>query len=105
MILAIFPMPPALANKLTPTNIHIPTALSHLFTINWLYGFVASCVLSYVLNLIFPDRGTLIPDVIHGDVEVVEGISSSNESTDGEVGDVEKELKVAKPKEVGGNDN
>lgn len=100
MILVIVPMLPALANKVTPTKVHIPMELSHLFTINWLYGFVTSCVLYYVLNLIFPDRGTLIPSVIHGDVEVVEGVSSNNESTDGEIGQAEKGLKTEVPKEA-----
>jgi NCS1 family nucleobase:cation symporter-1 len=103
MIVVIVPMLPALANKVTPTKVQIPTALSHIFAINWLYGFIAACVLYYVLNLIFPDRGTLIPSVIHGDMEVVEGVSSSNESTDGDIGHAEKALNTEEPKEVGNN--
>ena len=99
MMLVIVPMLPALANKVTPTKVHIPTALSHLFTINWLYGFVASCVLYYVLNLVFPDRRTLITSVVHGDIEVVEGIASSNESTDGGIGHAEKGLKLGESSE------
>jgi NCS1 family nucleobase:cation symporter-1 len=103
MIMVIAPMLPALANKVTPNNVHIPIALSHLFTINWLYGFVSSCVLYYVLNIIFPDSGTLIPEVIHGDTEVVEGVASSDESsTEGAEGSAEKGLEVKEPVELAG---
>jgi NCS1 family nucleobase:cation symporter-1 len=92
MVLVIVPMLPALANKVTPNNVYIPKELSNLFAINWLYGFVASCVLYYVLNVIFPDRGTLIARVIQGDTEVVEGVIASDESTDGNSGRAEKGL-------------
>jgi NCS1 family nucleobase:cation symporter-1 len=100
MILVIVPMLPALANKVTPKTVHIPKELSNLFTINWLYGFVASCVLYYVLNLVFPDRGTLILDMISGDAEVVEGVIGSNESTDDESSRAEKGLDMKEPVEV-----
>ena len=91
MILVIVPMLPALANKVTPESVHIPIELSHLFAINWLYGFVASCVLYYVLNVVFPDRKTLIPEVIHGDTEIVEGVGSIDQcSMDGAEGRAEK---------------
>jgi NCS1 family nucleobase:cation symporter-1 len=103
MIFVIAPMLPALANKVTPNNVHIPIALNHLFTINWLYGFVSSCVLYYVLNVIFPDRGTLIPEVIHGDTEAVEGVASSDQSsTDGAEGRAEKGLEAKEPMELTG---
>ena len=82
LVLVIVPMLPALAHKVTPNNVHIPIALSNLFSINWLYGFFASCILYYVLNVAFPDRGTLITHTITGDAEVVEGVDSSNASTD-----------------------
>jgi len=90
MILVIVPMLPALANKVTPNNVRIPKKLSNLFTFNWLYGFVASCVLYYVLNVVFPDKRTLISCVVQGDTEVVEGVIASYESTDGNSGRVEK---------------
>ena len=96
MVLVVVPMLPAFANKVTPTKVHISTALSHLFAINWLYGFVASCVLYSVLNLVFPARRTLILSVIHGDIEVVQGVSSSNKSTDGDIGHAEKGLRQMK---------
>ena len=97
LILVIVSVLPALANKVTPTKVHIPIELFHL---HWLCSFVASCVLYYVLNLMFLDRGTLIPSVIRGDVEVVEGTSSSNESTDGEIGQAEQGLKTGESNAV-----
>lgn len=93
-------MLPALAHKVTPTKVHIPTALSNLFAINWLYGFVASCVLYYALNFIFPDPGTLIPYVIYGDSEVFEGVAEGQESTDGDSSSAEKELHIKSPIEL-----
>jgi hypothetical protein len=95
MVLVIVPMLPGLANKVTPTNVHIPSALTYLFDINWLYGFVAACILYYALNIVFPDYGTLIPQVVHGDIEVVEGVSSGNASTDGDNAVAEKGLKTS----------
>ena len=50
----------------------IPNGLSNLFAVNWLYGFVCSVILFYVLHKLFPDRPTLIPATIYGD-EVAEG--------------------------------
>lgn len=83
-------MLPALANKVTPNNVHIPSALSHLFAINWLYGFVASSVLYYVFNLISPDRGTLLTHGVSGDIEYVEGLSSEQQSAIGDIDQSEK---------------
>jgi hypothetical protein len=100
-------MLPALANKVTPDNVHIPKALSNLFSINWLYGFVASSILYYILNLIFPDHRTLIPSVIQGDVgfdNFTEGIQSSEQqSIDGNSSNAEKGMKMDEPVEVGSN--
>ncbi|KAH6684400.1 NCS1 nucleoside transporter [Halenospora varia] len=106
MIFVIVPMLPALANKVTPKNVHIPKGLSNLFTINWLYGFVASCVLYYVLNVIFPDKATLIPKVIHGDTQVVEGVEgaarSDTSSDGGAEGQAEKGIREKEAVEVRG---
>ena len=69
----IVPLLPALANKVTPQTVPIPDGLQNLFAINWLYGFVLSVVLFYVLHKLFPDRQTLIPATITGD-EVAQGV-------------------------------
>jgi hypothetical protein len=49
--------------------VSIPDGLSNLFAINWLYGFVCSIILFYVLHKLFPDLSTLIPATIYGDAE------------------------------------
>jgi nucleobase:cation symporter-1, NCS1 family len=102
MLFVVVPMLPALVNKVTPNNVHIPIELNHLFAINWLYGFVASCVLYHVFNILFPDRRTLIPHVIHGDTEVVEGAESNDQnSTDGVEGRAEKGFEAKEALELG----
>lgn len=100
MILVIVPMLPGLAHKVTPDNVPIPTALANLFSINWLYGFISSCVIYYVLNVVFPDRETLIPAVIDGISDVVEGVTTGDESTDGDSSRAEKGLDLKEPVEM-----
>lgn len=43
--------------------------------------------------------------MIHGDIEVVQGVLSSKESTDGDIGHAEKGLKTDEAKEVGETGN
>jgi nucleobase:cation symporter-1, NCS1 family len=61
----IVPLLPALANKVNPT-IHLATGLKNLFTINWLYGFFVSMFLYCTLNLIFPDKESVIAESVTG---------------------------------------
>lgn len=100
MVLVIVPMLPALAHKVTPDSVHIPKELSNLFSVNWLYGFVASCIIYYVLNIVFPDKGTLIPAVVEGYPDVVEGVVTGAESTDGDSSRAEKGLDSKEPVEI-----
>jgi NCS1 family nucleobase:cation symporter-1 len=97
MVLVIVPMLPALANKVTPTKVSIPTDLKNLFAINWLYGFVASCVLYWLLNVAFPAKETLIPVTVHGDIEVFDGVAESHKSSDGDSSRAEKGLDIKEP--------
>jgi hypothetical protein len=54
MALVIVPMLPALANKVTSKNVHIPKELSNLFAINWLYGLLllASCTMPSIWSFL-----------------------------------------------------
>ncbi|KAJ9644289.1 hypothetical protein H2204_001640 [Knufia peltigerae] len=79
LIVTIVPMMPGLANKVSPKTVHIPAGLQHLFAINWLYGFCLTVVLYAVLNLLFPDKKTLIARVIQG--VSVSGAGDEEEST------------------------
>jgi NCS1 family nucleobase:cation symporter-1 len=98
MVVVIVPMLPGLANKVTPKRVKIPADLTHLFAINWLYGFISACILYYTFNLIWKDEKTLIPATIHGDVQIVEGQESSNHRR---VDQGEKELKRNESVEIG----
>ena len=93
-------MLPALANKVTPDQVQIPIELSNLFSINWLYGFVSSCIIYYALNFIFPDRKSLIPCVIYGDTEITEGGSSDANSGLGDEEKLGKAVHYSPPVEV-----
>jgi NCS1 family nucleobase:cation symporter-1 len=88
----IIPLLPALANKVNP-KIHLATGLKNLFTINWLYGFFLSIALYYFLNLVFPDKESLIPKVVTG-FEYVEGVEVDAESYQSD----DKESEAAKGK-------
>lgn len=63
--ITIIPLLPALANKVNP-RIRLQEGLKNLFTINWIYGFFLSIFLYYTLNLLFPDKATLISKTITG---------------------------------------
>ena len=94
-------MLPALANKVTPDRVPIPIELSNLFNINWLYGFISSVILYYVLNIAFPDRRSLIPCVIYGDTEISEPVLDASDNNSGnEEGKAEKGLRYSSPIEV-----
>jgi NCS1 family nucleobase:cation symporter-1 len=71
--IVIVPLLPGLIWKVAPKYVHISVGLQHLFSFNWLYGFVLSVSLYYALNLFFPDQNTLIPSVVQGMPQLVEG--------------------------------
>lgn len=74
----IVPLLPALANKVNP-KIQLPSGLQRLSTINWLYGFFLSIALYYSLNLVSPDKESLISKTITG-FESVEGVEVVDET-------------------------
>ncbi|KAL5118332.1 hypothetical protein ACEQ8H_003681 [Pleosporales sp. CAS-2024a] len=96
-LVTIIPLLPALANKVNP-KIRLATGLQRLFTINWLYGFFLSVVLYYLLNLVCPDKETMIDRVMTGfeydqGVEIEYGSCSST----GKSGNVESLEEKAAP--------
>ncbi|KAI1381416.1 uracil permease [Hypoxylon crocopeplum] len=76
----IIPLLPALAKKVTPQNVDISQGLVNLFTFNWLYGFFVALFMYYGLNYFFPDRTTLIPNVVPGDAPVLRAVDADVES-------------------------
>lgn len=79
-LVVIVPLLPALAKKVTPQNVAISEGLVNLFTFNWLYGFFVAVFLFYGLNYFFPDRTTLIPNVVPGDAPVLRAVDADVES-------------------------
>ncbi|THX19606.1 uridine permease-like protein Fui1 [Aureobasidium pullulans] len=66
-LVVVVPLLPALGNKVTPGRVSVPIGLKHLFDFNWLYGFMSSVVMYYVLNVCFPHSATLIAEMVPGD--------------------------------------
>jgi nucleobase:cation symporter-1, NCS1 family len=79
-LVVIVPLLPALAHKVTPKNVQISQGLQNLFTFNWLYGFVTSICIYYVLNFFFPHRPTLIDKVVPGYQYTIDGVAADTES-------------------------
>lgn len=99
--IVIIPLIPGLAWKVAPKHVHISIGLQHLFSFNWMYGFVLSITLYYTLNLFFPDRNTLIPMVVHGTPLVIEGMEINVEANISSQEGGGKFLGMEKVREVG----
>jgi NCS1 family nucleobase:cation symporter-1 len=97
----IIPLLPGLIWKVAPAHVHISVGLQHLFSFNWLYGFVLSVTMYYALNFFFPDHNTLISKVVHGIPQVVEVGEGDVESDASSLGGSGKFLGVEKAREVG----
>jgi NCS1 family nucleobase:cation symporter-1 len=89
-----------MVSSVSSGSIHINVGLRHLFDFNWLYGFVLSIAIYYMLNAIFPDRRSLIAEAVHGIPTVLEGVVID---VDGEKGvleyDQEKTSKEVRSRE------
>lgn len=79
-LVVIVPLLPALAHKVTPKNVQVSQGLQNLFSFNWLYGFITSICIYYVLNLLFPHRPTLIQRVVPGYRYTIDGMEADTES-------------------------
>lgn len=79
-LVVIVPLLPALGQKVTPDNVSISKGLENLFSFNWLYGFVTSVFLYYVLNYFFPHRATLIDKAVLGYRYGVQAVEADEES-------------------------
>ncbi|KAI1854981.1 hypothetical protein JX265_012336 [Neoarthrinium moseri] len=97
-LVVICPLLPALGHKVTPQNVTISEGLQHLFDFNWIYGFVTSILVYYMLNLVSPHRATLIPKVIHGHpyIDSIEADAESQQTTSDNDRKVEAGFSVAK---------
>jgi nucleobase:cation symporter-1, NCS1 family len=76
-IVAIGPNLPGLALSINPTGVKIGAGIRHLYTFDWLFGFVVSIVLYVGTSLIWPERDSLVPTTIYG-VDSYDGSSDEH---------------------------
>ncbi|KAK4561465.1 hypothetical protein LTR86_004783 [Recurvomyces mirabilis] len=102
-VVVIVPLLPGMANKVTPASVHIDQGLKNLFAFNWIYGFCLSIAMYWVLNVVSPDKRTLIPEVVHGTSPILDGISvdSDAERQMSYQGDTKPSMEMSGAKEIG----
>lgn len=89
MITSLAPNLPGMAHAVNP-KVSIGD-LTHVYDINYLYGFFVAFVVYTVLSLVWPAEGTSIERTIYGEVEYYEGSAVVG-------GDIEKEGAVVDEK-------
>lgn len=82
-LISLGPNLPGLVNAVGSTtggaHIHITEGAKHIYSFDWLFGFVMSVFVYTVLSLVFPERGTLVNEtirtleVIHSEPEISVG--------------------------------
>ncbi|CAD0099486.1 unnamed protein product [Aureobasidium mustum] len=75
-LIAVCPNLPGLANSIN--GIAISAGAKHLYSFDWLYGFVSSIFVYTVLSKLFPSKESLIPRSIYS-LEVLEGKETSSD--------------------------
>jgi NCS1 family nucleobase:cation symporter-1 len=94
MLVTIAPLLPGMVSSVSGGSIHINNGLQHLFAFNWLYGFSLSVAAYWALNMISPDKSTLILEVIHGTITVLEGVGADRGDGEQESRDVKSSKEV-----------
>lgn len=76
-LLAVGPNLPGLAYSINSKHVHITTGAKHLYSFDWLYGFVTSIVIYSTTSYFWPPKESLIDHTIFGypvgDEESAEG--------------------------------
>ncbi|KAG9578270.1 uridine permease-like protein Fui1, partial [Aureobasidium melanogenum] len=75
-LIAVCPNLPGLANSINASS--ISAGAKHLYSFDWLYGFVSSIFVYTVLNKLFPSKEALIPRSIYS-LEILEGEDMSTD--------------------------
>ncbi|CAK7265786.1 hypothetical protein SEPCBS57363_001762 [Sporothrix epigloea] len=82
-LVPVGPLLPGLAESITgPGKTHVSDGVLHLYTVNWLFGFVLSIVLYTGLSWVFPATETILTDTIwtRGGIEGVRETDSDIET-------------------------
>ena len=79
-IVPVAPLLPGLALSISGAKkIHISEGTQHLYTFNWLFGFVTAIILYTVLSLAFPAKKTILTDTVWSLDGTIEGQGSDEE--------------------------
>jgi len=82
-LVPVGPLLPGLALSISGAKkVHIDAGETHLYTFNWLFGFVVAIFLYTGLSWAFPARDTLLTDTVWN-LEAIEGRSSGDEEKAG----------------------
>lgn len=105
--IAVGPLLPGLAYSINPSGTHIDEGTKHLYTFDWLFGFVTSIVIYTSTSYIWKPTAQLVPHTVYGySVEGDEEEGSYQEKYDENV--LRKGSLTGNPKSfanVGGIDN
>jgi nucleobase:cation symporter-1, NCS1 family len=68
-VVIVAPLLPGLAQAISPNTVHLNAGLTHLYYINWEFGFATSIVCYYILMKVFPAPETMIakPVLVFGE--------------------------------------
>lgn len=105
-IIPVAPLLPGLAYSINPNNTHVSLGVKHLYTFDWLFGFVTSIFVYTTLSLIFKPKDQLVPHTIYGIPQDEDGKDAYEEAYDEKV--LRRESLVGNPKgfsNIGGIDN
>jgi hypothetical protein len=64
--IAVGPLLPGLAYSINPTGTHISAGTKHLYSFDWLFGFVVSIVVYTSTSYIWKPTAALVPHTIYG---------------------------------------
>ena len=93
---AVGPLLPGLAFSINPAGTHITEGTKHLYTFDWLFGFITSIVLYTGLSYIFPPKDALIKKTVFGIPRTPEDEEAYEEQYDEKV--LRKDSLVQNPK-------
>lgn len=65
-LVAVGPLLPGLAHSIDPNDTHITEGAKHLYSIDWLFGFLVSIVLYTSLSKLFPAKESVVLHTVYG---------------------------------------
>lgn len=80
-LVPVVPLLPGLAEDISgDSKVHISSGAKHLYTFNWLFGFVVSIFLYTSFSLLWPDKGSLLQDTVWAkDASAIDGVLDASD--------------------------